>query len=149
MVTVNPKSRIDAKQFIGSEYFNDISIQSIVFLSTLLEIDNSKKAAFFKGFFTVVGNFTPRIIESKILPPILQELKNEIQIPFLLPIIMELSKPLIPRKFQTMIFPHILPLLQAYESPNNAFLFSNLSMILSKLSPTLFEQSNLFIFIFF
>ena len=50
LLRINPQERANTQQFMSSPYFQDVNIQSLAFLSSLLEIDSGKKAAFFKGF---------------------------------------------------------------------------------------------------
>lgn len=79
----------------------------------------------------------------KVLPPLLQELKNKVQVPFVLPIIIEISDKLTTKKFETMIFPHVLPFLAVSESgpsPLAPLFLDHISIFISKLSNTAVEK---------
>jgi SCY1-like protein 2 len=145
LLSLDPARRIDTRGFMTSDYFNDIHLRSMAFLSNLMEKENAAKAAFFKGFYNILETFTPRIIESKVLPPLLQELKNEIQLPFVVPIVMELSKKLTPRKFQTIVFPFMIPLFNIELASRNPtlgpLLVQNLDFFISKIPNNVVEQS--------
>lgn len=141
LLRINPRDRADTHRFMSSSYFQDTNIQALTFLASLLQTDNGKKAAFFKGFSNIIGNFTPRIVEMKVLPPLLQELKNTVQIPFLLPIIITISEAATPRKFETMIYPHLFPLFQMQEASNIlSLLIPHLELFISKLSAPTVEK---------
>ena len=146
LLRINPSERAHTQRFMSSSYFQDTSIQALAFLSSLLEIDNGKKAAFFKGFASIIGNFTPRIVEMKVLPPLLEEMKNTVQIPFVLPLVIEISSHSTPRKFETSIFPHLIPLLN---SPDNTtitpLVLPHLSLFISKLSAPTVENRKLYL----
>jgi len=145
LLSLDPTKRLDTRGFMTSDYFNDIHLRSMAFLSNLMEKENPAKAAFFKGFYNILETFTPRIIESKVLPPLLQELKNEIQLPFVVPIVMELSKKLTPRKFQTIVFPFMSPLFNidlVLRNPTlGPLLVQNLDFFITKLPDNIVEQS--------
>ena len=151
LLRINPRDRAAIQTFMSSSYFQDVNIQALAFLSSLLEIDNGKKAAFFKGFVNVLGNFTPRIIDMKILPPLLAELKNTVQIPFVLPIIIEISEKATPRKFESSIFPSLIPLLRVSDSgtsPVAPLFLEHISLFISKLSAPTVEKRLLLCFLF-
>ena len=136
LLSINPRSRADSSRFMSSPYFQDVSMQALAFLSSLLEIDNGKKAAFFKGFATVLGSFTPRIVETKVLPPLLEELKNKVQIPFVLPLVLSIGEASTPRQFEATIFPFLAPLMTLNPpSPAAPMLLESFSLLLTKLTP--------------
>ena len=107
LVTVDPRRRMGIRDFLQSAYYNDINIRSIAFLGTLMEKDESTKASFFKGFLTLLPNFTPRIIQQKVIPPLMIELKNLTMAPFVLPLLFDMTKHMTQKQFSTIVFPHV------------------------------------------
>ena len=125
-------------------------MRSIAFLITLMEKDNPTKASFFKGFLNILPNFTPRVVETKILPPLLNELKNDVQLPFVLPIVLEISNQFTPREFTKIIFPHLIPLfsvqnLQKFQQAS-AIIAPTLPLIMSRLNEENINKRLFFLF---
>jgi SCY1-like protein 2 len=52
------------------------------YISHLMEKTDENKALFMKGLPDVIPTMEKRILLKKVLPPLLQELKNTIMIPF-------------------------------------------------------------------
>jgi SCY1-like protein 2 len=118
LLVVDPSKRLSAASFLQSEFFSDLTIRVLHYISHILEKDDRSKADFFKGLLTALPQFELTVIERKILPILLAELtKNPILVPFLLPCIFSIiemtsSQPDRYGKafFQSKILPALLPL---------------------------------------
>jgi hypothetical protein len=66
MLAADPKQRLPLTSFVESEIFNDVATKSLVFLQHILDKDDQTKAIFFKGLTTIIGQFSPRILEFKV-----------------------------------------------------------------------------------
>ncbi len=66
MLAADPKTRLPLSSFVESEIFNDVATKSLVFLQHILDKDDQTKAIFFKGLTTIIGQFSPRIMEFKV-----------------------------------------------------------------------------------
>jgi SCY1-like protein 2 len=107
LLSVDPRRRMGIRDLLQSSYFNDINIRSIAFLNSLMEKDDATKASFFKGFLTLLPNFTPRIIQQKVIPPLMMELKNLAMAPFVLPLLFDMTKHMTQKQFSAIVFPHV------------------------------------------
>ena len=124
------------RQFLASKYFNDILLRSIAFLGTLMQKENGDKAAFFKGFQGLLPSLPPRIVEAKVLPPLLQELKNDLQLLAVLPLLFTIVQGMPAAKFRQLVLPHLVPVLSAHmlekSLPVVALVMKHLPLLLEK-----------------
>lgn len=139
LLVVDPSKRLTAAGFLQSEFFNDLTIRVLHYISHILEKDDRSKADFFKGLLTALPQFELTVIERKILPALVNELKNLILVPFLLPCLFTIVEMVnsSPDKggksfFQTRIFPHLLPLFTIKEPIQVALLLLQRVDLLAK-----------------
>jgi SCY1-like protein 2 len=66
-----------AKEFQESEFFDNILISTIRFLDAFPAKSPNEKASFMKGLNKVLPSFPKSVMEKKILPGLLEELKDK------------------------------------------------------------------------
>jgi SCY1-like protein 2 len=139
MLAADPKTRLPLSSFVESEIFNDVATKSLVFLQHILDKDDQTKAIFFKGLTTIIGQFSPRIMEFKVIPQLLNELRNFVLAPFILPNVFTASTLLDSgnqKIFGQKILPQLAPLFavrEPYQIP--LLLLQHLEFIYSRATP--------------
>jgi SCY1-like protein 2 len=76
LITRRPAQRMTAKEFQQSSYFNSILISTIRFLDELPAKTPKEKAQFMRGLTQVLGSFPTTLLEKKLLPALLEEMKD-------------------------------------------------------------------------
>jgi SCY1-like protein 2 len=77
LITRRPAGRMTAKEFQESEFFNNILVSTIRFLDTFPAKSPTEKAAFMKGLNKVLRDFPKSVMEKKVLPSLLEEMKDK------------------------------------------------------------------------
>lgn len=76
LITRRPAQRMTAKEFQQSEYFNNVLVSSIRFLEAFPAKTAKEKAQFLRGLLKVLPSFPKSVMEKKVLPALLEELKD-------------------------------------------------------------------------
>jgi SCY1-like protein 2 len=76
LITRRAAQRMTAKEFQQSAYFDNILVSTIRFLESLPEKSSSEKAQFMRGLAQVIPSFPRSILEKKVLPALLEEMKD-------------------------------------------------------------------------
>ncbi|KAK3316361.1 kinase-like domain-containing protein [Apodospora peruviana] len=76
LVTRRPAQRMTAKEFQQSEYFDNILISTIRFLDAFPAKTPNEKSQFLRGLIKVLPSFPKAVMEKKVLPALLEELKD-------------------------------------------------------------------------
>lgn len=76
LITRRPAQRMNAREFQQSELFDNILISTIRFLDSFPAKTSQEKGSFMKGLSKVLPSFPKSVMEKKILPVILDELKD-------------------------------------------------------------------------
>lgn len=84
-LVMNPQQRISVDALLNSPFFDTLLISTIKFLDSFVEKTQAEKVAFLKGLVRVLPQFSMRLVQQKILPCLLQELKDRLMTPFILP----------------------------------------------------------------
>ncbi|KAI0477498.1 kinase-like domain-containing protein [Xylariaceae sp. FL0804] len=77
LITRRPAQRMTAKEFQESEYFDNILVSTIRFLDSFPAKTPSEKASFMRGLNKVLPSFPKSVMEKKVLPALLEELKDK------------------------------------------------------------------------
>jgi SCY1-like protein 2 len=77
LITRRPAQRMTAKEFQESEYFDNILVSTIRFLDSFPAKTANEKAQFMKGLNKVLPSFPKTVMEKKVLPALLEELKDK------------------------------------------------------------------------
>ncbi|KAL3962559.1 hypothetical protein ACCO45_004082 [Purpureocillium lilacinum] len=76
LITRRPAQRMTAREFQQSEYFDNILVSTIRFLDSFPAKTPNEKSQFLKGLVKVLPSFPKSVMEKKILPGLLDELKD-------------------------------------------------------------------------
>ncbi|KAI9804325.1 MAG: hypothetical protein M1833_007132 [Piccolia ochrophora] len=77
LVTRRPATRLTAREFQDSQYFDNILVSTIRFLDTLPAKTPNEKAQFMRGLSRVLQQFPKSVMEKKVLPALLEEAKDK------------------------------------------------------------------------
>ncbi|KAI5923391.1 kinase-like domain-containing protein [Camillea tinctor] len=77
LITRRPAQRMNAREFQESEYFDNILVSTIRFLDAFPAKTPSEKASFMRGLNKVLLSFPKSVMEKKVLPALLEELKDK------------------------------------------------------------------------
>ncbi|KAH7021029.1 kinase-like domain-containing protein [Microdochium trichocladiopsis] len=77
LITRRPAQRMTAREFQESEYFDNILVSTIRFLDAFPAKTANEKAQFLRGLNKVLPSFPRSVMEKKILPALLEELKDK------------------------------------------------------------------------
>lgn len=76
LITRRPAQRMSAKEFQQSSYFDNILISTIRFLDALPAKTPGEKAQFMRGLPKILPSFPSKVLERKVLPALLEEMKD-------------------------------------------------------------------------
>ena len=77
LITRRPAQRMTASEFQQSEFFNNILVSTIRFLDTFPAKTPNEKSQFLRGLIKVLPSFPKSVMERKLLPALLEELKDK------------------------------------------------------------------------
>ncbi|CAK7266432.1 Protein kinase domain-containing protein ppk32 [Sporothrix epigloea] len=76
LITRRPPQRMTAKEFQTSEYFDNILVSTIRFLDAFPAKTHGEKSSFLRGLHKVLPSFPKSVMEKKVLPGLLDEMKD-------------------------------------------------------------------------
>lgn len=76
LITRRPAQRMSAREFQQSEFFDNILVSTIRFLDAFPAKTPNEKASFMRGLNKVLPSFPKSVMERKVLPALLDELKD-------------------------------------------------------------------------
>jgi SCY1-like protein 2 len=76
LITRRPAQRMTSKEFQQSAYFDNILISTIRFLDALPAKTPNEKAQFMRGLSRVLPSFPKSVLNKKVLPALLEEMKD-------------------------------------------------------------------------
>ncbi|KAK4103325.1 ARM repeat-containing protein [Parathielavia hyrcaniae] len=76
LITRRPAQRMTATEFQQSEFFNNILVSTIRFLDAFPAKTPNEKSQFLRGLIKVLPSFPKSVMERKLLPALLDELKD-------------------------------------------------------------------------
>ena len=77
LITRRPAQRLSAKDFQQAQYFDNILVSTIRFLDALPAKTPNEKAQFMRGLPRIVPQFPSSVLEKKVLPALLEEMKDK------------------------------------------------------------------------
>ncbi|KAI0198202.1 ARM repeat-containing protein [Astrocystis sublimbata] len=77
LITRRPAQRMSAREFQESQYFDNIFVSTIRFLDAFPAKTPGEKASFMRGLNKVLPSFPKAVMEKKVLPALLEELKDK------------------------------------------------------------------------
>ncbi|ERS97865.1 SCY1 protein kinase [Sporothrix schenckii ATCC 58251] len=76
LIARRPAQRLTAKEFQTSEYFDNILVSTIRFLDAFPAKTHGEKSSFMRGLNKVLPSFPKSVMEKKVLPALLDEMKD-------------------------------------------------------------------------
>ena len=76
LITRRPAQRLNAREFQQSSYFDNVLVSAIRFLDSLPAKTPNEKAQFMRGLARVLPQFPKSVLERKVLPALLEEMKD-------------------------------------------------------------------------
>ena len=76
LITRRPAQRIDAREFQQAQYFDNILVSTIRFLDSLPAKTPNEKTQFMRGLPRILNQFPKSVLDKKILPALLEEMKD-------------------------------------------------------------------------
>ncbi|KZT56720.1 hypothetical protein CALCODRAFT_453963 [Calocera cornea HHB12733] len=143
LVTRSPSGRLTTTTLPQQPFFSSLAISTLNFLerSTFSAKPKEEKATFMKGLLKVLPRFSEGLKRRKILPSLVEEMKDPWLLPFILPNVFEISKTLSKEQFAQIVLPNIKPLFQIRDPPQNMItLLDNLKLFQEKTTPATFKE---------
>ncbi|KAL1926285.1 hypothetical protein VTP01DRAFT_5982 [Rhizomucor pusillus] len=119
LLTREPSHRLTAAEFQNSKYFDNILVSTMKFLETFPEKTREEKSQFMKGLARVLNQFPERVLKRKILPSLLEELKNHQLLPYTIPNIFIITQQLSQDEFCQLVLPPLKPIFNVRDPPQN------------------------------
>ncbi|KAI8384919.1 uncharacterized protein BYT42DRAFT_279359 [Radiomyces spectabilis] len=135
LLTRYPSQRITAAEFQNSKYFDNILVSTMRFLESFAEKTREEKAQFMKGLSRVLGQFPERVLKRKILPSLLEELKNHQLLPYTIPNIFIIIQQLTPQEFCDLVLPSLKPVFLVRDPPQNMIVLLEKLDVLQQKTP--------------
>ena len=76
LITRRPAQRLNAREFQQAEYFDNILVSTIRFLESLPTKTPNEKSQFLRGLPRISPQFSSKVLERKVLPALLEEMKD-------------------------------------------------------------------------
>ncbi|WVF70713.1 hypothetical protein IAT40_005506 [Kwoniella sp. CBS 6097] len=143
LLTRHPSNRISLASLPSHPFFSSLAISTLNFLdpTTFASKPREEKATFLRGLVRVLPTFSERLRKGKVLPSLLEEMKDPYLLPFILPNVFEISKGLNKDEFATVL-PKLQPLFVLKDPPQNMLtLLEHLSLFEEKTTPPVFRES--------
>ncbi|TCD65416.1 hypothetical protein EIP91_002715 [Steccherinum ochraceum] len=124
-------------------FFSSLPISTLNFLdrSNFAAKSREEKVSFMKGLAHVLERFSEGLQRRKILPSLLEEMKDTHLLPYILPNVFAISQMLSPSQFASLVLPSLKPLFAIKEPPQNMItLLDNLQMLQSKTDKQVFRE---------
>ncbi|CAO3672144.1 unnamed protein product [Rhizopus microsporus] len=141
LLAKHPNQRMTPTEFQNSKYFDNLLVSTIRFLESFPEKTKEEKAQFMKGLAKVLGQFPERVIRRKILPSLLEELKNSQLLPYTIPNVFIISQSLTQHEFCELVLPSLKPVFLVRDPPQNMIvLLEKLDILQSKTTRETFRD---------
>ncbi|TFK42768.1 kinase-like protein [Crucibulum laeve] len=143
LITRHPNSRPSPTTLPNHPFFSSLSISTLNFLdrSNFTAKTREEKISFMKGLTSVLDRFSEGLRTRKILPTLLEEMKDTHLLPYILPNVFAISTALTPTQFASLVLPSLKPLFAIKEPPQNMLtLLDNLSMLQEKTDKKVFRE---------
>lgn len=142
LVTAKTHNRLTAQTLPTHSYFSSLAISTLNFLdrSNFASKSREEKIAFMKGLTTVLPRFSEGMKRRKILPSLLEEMKDPLLLSSILPNVFNISSNLDPAQFQALVLPSLKPLFAIKDPPIVMMvLLENLEILQGKTSKQCFK----------
>ncbi|KLO10413.1 kinase-like protein [Schizopora paradoxa] len=139
----NPNDRPTPSSLPSHGFFSSLSISTLNFLdrSTFASKSREEKISFMKGLTGVLDRFSEGLRIRKILPSLVEEMKDTHLLPYILPNVFAIAQILSPTQFGSLVLPSLKPLFAVKEPPQNMLtLLDNLNLLQAKSDKAVFRE---------
>ncbi|KAI0374727.1 kinase-like protein [Pilatotrama ljubarskyi] len=143
LITRQPHGRPNPSDLPLHPFFSSLPVSTLNFLdrSNFAAKTREEKISFMKGLTSVLDRFSEGLRTRKILPSLLEEMKDTHLLPYILPNIFVISQALSPTQFAALVLPSLKPLFAIKEPPQNMLtLLDNLQMLQDKTEKPVFRE---------
>ncbi|PPQ63200.1 hypothetical protein CVT24_005745 [Panaeolus cyanescens] len=143
LITRHYGSRPTPETLPSHPFFSSLPISTLNFLdrSNFTAKTREEKVSFMKGLTSVLDRFSDGLRTRKILPSLLEEMKDLQLLPYILPNVFAISQTLSPTQFANQVLPSLKPLFAIKEPPQNMLtLLDNLTMLQDKTEKSVFRE---------
>ncbi|KAF5386880.1 hypothetical protein D9615_001686 [Tricholomella constricta] len=143
LITRHANNRPTPTTLPSHPFFSSLPISTLNFLdrSNFTSKTREEKISFMKGLTSVLDKFSEGLRTRKILPSLLEEMKDTHLLPYILPNVFAISTMLSPAQFASAVLPSLKPLFSIKEPPQNMLtLLDNLGMLQSKTEKNVFRE---------
>lgn len=143
LITRHTQTRPSPTTLPSHAFFSSLPISTLNFLdrSNFAAKSREEKISFMKGLTSVLDKFSEGLRTRKILPSLLEEMKDTHLLPYILPNVFAISQILSPSQFASMVLPSLKPLFAIKEPPQNMLtLLDNLQMLQAKTEKPVFRE---------
>ncbi|KAG6897837.1 hypothetical protein C0992_010325 [Termitomyces sp. T32_za158] len=143
LITRNASNRPTPSTLPSHPFFSSLPISTLNFLdrSNFTSKTREEKISFMKGLTGVLDKFSEGLRTRKILPSLVEEMKDTHLLPYILPNVFSISTMLSPAQFASIVLPSLKPLFSIKEPPQNMLtLLDNLGMLQSKTEKHVFRE---------
>ncbi|KAH7910173.1 kinase-like domain-containing protein [Hygrophoropsis aurantiaca] len=143
LVTRGPQSRPTPTTLSSHPWFSSLPISTLNFLdrSNFATKTREEKISFMRGLTAVLDKFTEGLRTRKILPSLLEEMKDTNLLPYILPNVFAISNVLSANQFASLVLPSLKPLFTIKDPPQNMLtLLDNLHLLQSKTEKGIFRE---------
>ncbi|EMD38567.1 hypothetical protein CERSUDRAFT_64821 [Gelatoporia subvermispora B] len=143
LIARHPQERPDPSSMTSHPFFSSLPISTLNFLdrSTFAAKSREEKISFMRGLTGVLSKFSEGLRTRKILPSLLEEMKDTQLLPYILPNVFAISQILSPGQFASLVLPSLKPLFAIKEPPQNMLtLLDNLELLQNKTEKGVFRE---------
>ncbi|KAJ3572805.1 hypothetical protein NP233_g2841 [Leucocoprinus birnbaumii] len=143
LITRHATSRPTPSSLPSHSFFSSLPISTLNFLdrSNFTAKTREEKISFMKGLTGVLDRFSEGLRTRKILPSLLEEMKDTHLLPYILPNVFSISNVLTPTQFASLVLPSLKPLFVIKEPPQNMLtLLDNLHLLQEKTEKIVFRE---------
>ncbi|KAH9908250.1 kinase-like domain-containing protein [Epithele typhae] len=143
LITRQPHGRPSPSDLPLHPFFSSLPVSTLSFLdrSNFAAKTREEKISFMKGLTSVLDKFSEGLRTRKILPSLLEEMKDTHLLPYILPNIFAIAQVLSSTQFATLVLPSLKPLFAIKEPPQNMLtLLDNLILLQQKTEKPVFRE---------
>ncbi|KAF9111639.1 hypothetical protein BGX27_004652 [Mortierella sp. AM989] len=141
LITKEPSMRMNALEFQSSKFFDNILVSTMKYMESFAEKTRDDKGQFMKGLLRVLPQFPERVLYRKILPCLLDELKDHALLPYTLPNVFYIIQKMTPKEFEEKVLPSLKPIFLVREPMQNLLtLLEKIELLHQKASGVVFKE---------
>ncbi|KAG0213585.1 hypothetical protein BGX28_004002 [Mortierella sp. GBA30] len=141
LITREPSMRMNALEFQSSKFFDNILVSTMRYMENFAEKTRDDKGQFMKGLLRVLPQFPERVLYKKILPCLLDELKDHALLPYTLPNVFYIIQKMTPKEFEEKVLPSLKPIFLVREPMQNLLtLLEKIELLQQKAGGVVFKE---------